>query len=31
MLFPRSYKDIVLEGDELSSLQVIGIFEWVLD
>nr|WP_295869684.1 DNA/RNA helicase domain-containing protein [uncultured Chitinophaga sp.] len=27
----RSYKDIVLEGDELSSLQVIGIFERVLD
>ncbi|QJB35761.1 DUF2075 domain-containing protein [Chitinophaga oryzae] len=27
----KSYKDIVLEDDELSSLQVIGIFEQVLD
>ncbi|QJB42288.1 DUF2075 domain-containing protein [Chitinophaga oryzae] len=27
----KSYKDIVLEGDGLSSLQVIGIFERVLD
>lgn len=27
----KSYKDIVLEGDELSSLQVIGIFEQVLN